>query len=203
MAPDPTAQIHPSALCETDDIGARTRVWAFAHLLPGARVGSDCNICDHVFIEGGAWLGDRVTVKNASLIWDGVTIEDDVFVGPRVTFTNDLRPRVGFPVPAGQFVPTFVRRGATLGANVTVVCGTTSRPLRHGGSRRRGDPGRAGPHGGHRGAGPAGRMGLRLRPLGRTGTPLRMRSSVQARGRTAGWWRSRQPTHPDRGLKHG
>ena len=77
-----------------------------------------------MFIEGGARLGDRVTVKNASLIWDGVTIEDDVFVGPRVTFTNDLRPRIGFPVPPGQFVRTLVRCGATLGANVTVVCGT-------------------------------------------------------------------------------
>jgi UDP-2-acetamido-3-amino-2,3-dideoxy-glucuronate N-acetyltransferase len=118
-------QIHPSALCETEHVGSGTRVWAFAHLLPGARVGADCNICDHVFIEGGAILGDRVTVKNASLIWDGVTIEDDVFIGPRVTFTNDLRPRIGFPVPADGFVPTVVRRGATLGANVTVVCGTT------------------------------------------------------------------------------
>ncbi len=125
MAPGPSVQIHPSALCETGQIGAGTRIWAFAHLLPGAQVGSDCNICDHVFIEGGARLGDRVTVKNASLIWDGVTIEDDVFVGPRVTFTNDLRPRIGFPCPPGQFVRTLVRSGATLGAGVTVVCGTT------------------------------------------------------------------------------
>jgi len=117
--------LHPQALCETDQVGPGTRIWAFAHLLPGARVGADCNICDQVFIEGGAVLGDRVTVKNASLIWDGVTIEDEVFVGPRVTFTNDRRPRIGFPVPAGQFVPTLVRRGATLGANVTVVCGVT------------------------------------------------------------------------------
>ena len=125
MASVPSVQIHPNALCETEHVGAGTRIWAFAHLLAGAQVGSDCNICDHVFIEGGARLGDRVTVKNASLIWDGVTIEDDVFIGPRVTFTNDLRPRIGFPVPPGQFVPTTVRRGATLGANVTVVCGTT------------------------------------------------------------------------------
>ena len=98
-------QVHPAALCETDQVGPRTRIWAFAHLLPGAVVGADCNICDHVFIEGGARLGDRVTVKNACLIWDGVEIGDEVFVGPRVTFTNDLRPRIGFAVPAGEYVP--------------------------------------------------------------------------------------------------
>ncbi len=125
MPLDPTVQIHPAALCETDDVGPRTRIWAFAHLLAGARVGADCNICDHVFVEGGARLGDRVTVKNASLIWDAVDIGDDVFIGPRVTFTNDLRPRIGHSLPPEEFVPTVVRRGASLGANVTVVCGVT------------------------------------------------------------------------------
>ena len=125
MSLDPTVQIHPAALCETDDVGPRTRIWAFAHLLPGAKVGADCNICDHVFVEGRARLGDRVTVKNASLIWDAVDIGDDVFIGPRVTFTNDLRPRIGHALPPEQFVPTVVRRGASLGANVTVVCGVT------------------------------------------------------------------------------
>ena len=125
MGLDSTVRLHPAALCESDDVGPRTRIWAFAHVLPGAHIGADANICDHAFVEGGAWLGDRVTVKNASLIWDGVTIGDDVFIGPRVTFTNDLRPRVGFPVPGGEFVPTHVRRGASLGASVTVVCGVT------------------------------------------------------------------------------
>ncbi len=128
MAPHQPAQIHPDARCETEHVGAGTRIWAFAHLLPGARVGADCNICDSVFIEGGASVGDRVTVKNASLIWDGVTIEDDVFVGPRVTFTNDRRPRIGFPVQPGDFVPTLVRHGTTLGASVTIVCGVTIGP---------------------------------------------------------------------------
>jgi UDP-2-acetamido-3-amino-2,3-dideoxy-glucuronate N-acetyltransferase len=122
---DPSVRVHPAALCETDQVGPRTRIWAFAHLLPGAVVGADCNICDHVFIEGGARLGDRVTVKNACLIWDGVEIGDEVFIGPRVTFTNDLRPRIGFAVPAGEYVRTSVQHGATLGANVTVVCGVT------------------------------------------------------------------------------
>src|SRR5215471_4941036 len=85
--------VHPAALCESDRVGARTRVWAFAHVLPGAVVGADCNLCDHAFIESGAVLGDRVTVKNAVLVWDGVTVEDDVFLGPNMVFTNDLRPR--------------------------------------------------------------------------------------------------------------
>jgi UDP-2-acetamido-3-amino-2,3-dideoxy-glucuronate N-acetyltransferase len=125
MPLDRSVQVHPAALCETEDVGPRTRIWAFAHLLEGAQVGADCNICDHVFIEGGARVGDRVTIKNASLIWDAVEIEDDVFIGPRVTFTNDLRPRIGYSVPPDQFVPTLVRRGASLGANVTVVCGVT------------------------------------------------------------------------------
>jgi UDP-2-acetamido-3-amino-2,3-dideoxy-glucuronate N-acetyltransferase len=118
-----TVHVHPRGLCESDSVGDGTRVWAFAHVLRGAVVGRDCNICDGAFIESGAVLGDRVTVKNAVLIWDGVTIEDDVFLGPAVVFTNDLRPRRNDApfVP----VPTRVRRGASLGASVTVVCGTT------------------------------------------------------------------------------
>jgi UDP-3-O-[3-hydroxymyristoyl] glucosamine N-acyltransferase len=85
--------VHPRGLCESDDVGAGTRVWAFAHVMPGASVGRDCNICGHAFVETGARIGDRVTVKNAVLVWDGVEIGDDVFLGPGVIFTNDLRPR--------------------------------------------------------------------------------------------------------------
>src|SRR5262245_30157354 len=70
--------IHPQALCESTDVGAGTRVWAFAHVMKGARVGEDCNLCDHSFIESGAVLGNRVTVKNAVLVWDKVTVEDEV-----------------------------------------------------------------------------------------------------------------------------
>ena len=116
-----TVQVHPQGLCESDTVGDGTRVWAFAHVLPGAVVGRDCNIGDGAFVEGGARLGDRVTVKNNVLVWDGVTVEDDVFLGPAVVFTNDLRPRrTDAPfVP----VPTVIRRGASLGASVTVVCG--------------------------------------------------------------------------------
>jgi len=120
---DPSVFVHPMALCECADIGPRTRVWAFAHVLPDARVGADCNICDHVFIEGGARVGDRVTVKNAVLIWDGVTVEDDVFLGPNMVFTNDLTPRAHVKKTREQLLPTVVRRGATIGANATIVCG--------------------------------------------------------------------------------
>ena len=93
MARDPSVFVHEKGLCESDDVGARTRVWAFAHVMRGAVVGSDCNIGDHAFIEQGARIGDRVTVKNAVLVWDGVTVEDEVFLGPNMVFTNvrDLR----------------------------------------------------------------------------------------------------------------
>jgi acetyltransferase-like isoleucine patch superfamily enzyme len=122
---DPTVYVHPRGLCESDQVGPRTRIWAFAHVLPGARLGADCNVCDHVFVEGGAVVGDRVTIKNGVLLWDRVTVEDDVFLGPGVVFTNDLRPRAAFKVSPAEFVPTLVRRGASIGANATVVCGVT------------------------------------------------------------------------------
>ena len=120
--------VHPQGLCESDQVGEGTRVWAFAHVLPGAVVGAGCNVCDHAFIEGGARVGDRVTIKNAVLVWDGVTVEDEVFLGPNMVFTNDLWPRAAVKKGPGEFVPTLVRRGATIGANATIVCGTTSGP---------------------------------------------------------------------------
>jgi UDP-2-acetamido-3-amino-2,3-dideoxy-glucuronate N-acetyltransferase len=122
---DPSVFVHELALCESDQIGPRTRVWAFAHVLPGARIGADCNVCDHAFIEGGAVLGDRVTVKNNVLVWDGVTVEDAVFLGPNVVFTNHPRPRADFKIGRAAWQATLVRRGATIGANATVVCGIT------------------------------------------------------------------------------
>lgn len=118
--------VHPAGLCESETVGAGTRIWAFAHVLRGAVVGRDCNICDHAFVEDGAVLGDRVTVKNAVLIWRGVTVGDDVFLGPAVTFTNDLAPRSrALQGERDWLVPTTVSRGASLGANVTVLCGIT------------------------------------------------------------------------------
>ena len=125
MSTGPTVFVHEKALCETEDIGAGTRVWAFAHVMKGVSIGEDCNIGDHVFIETGARLGDRVTVKNNVLLWDRVTIEDEVFLGPNAVFTNDLNPRVAFKKPPERFLPTLVRRGASIGANATIVCGVT------------------------------------------------------------------------------
>jgi UDP-2-acetamido-3-amino-2,3-dideoxy-glucuronate N-acetyltransferase len=115
--------VHPDARCETASVGAGTRIWAFAHVLAGATIGSDCNICDHAFVEGAARVGNRVTVKNGVLIWDGVTIEDDVFLGPGVVFTNDLTPRAHVKKSSADLLPTLVRQGATIGANATIVCG--------------------------------------------------------------------------------
>jgi UDP-2-acetamido-3-amino-2,3-dideoxy-glucuronate N-acetyltransferase len=113
--------IHPQALCETTEVGAGTRIWAFAHLLPGARIGADCNICDGVFIENGVSVGDRVTVKCGVQLWDGVTLGDDVFVGPNATFTNDPMPRSRhwLETPGS----THVHAGASIGANATILPG--------------------------------------------------------------------------------
>src|SRR5687767_12976679 len=112
---------HPNALVESAAIGAGTRVWAFAHVLPGARIGRDCNICDGVFIENDVRVGDRVTIKCGVQLWDGVTIEDDVFIGPNATFTNDPFPRS--KVYPSEFSRTVVGQGASIGANATLLCG--------------------------------------------------------------------------------
>jgi UDP-2-acetamido-3-amino-2,3-dideoxy-glucuronate N-acetyltransferase len=117
--------VHPNGLCESDDIGDGTRVWAFAHVLPGARIGRDCNVCDGAFVESGVVLGDNVTVKNHVLLFHGVTCEDHVFLGPNVVFTNDLRPRAHRKLGPESLLPTLVRNGATLGAGAVVVCGVT------------------------------------------------------------------------------
>jgi acetyltransferase-like isoleucine patch superfamily enzyme/dTDP-4-dehydrorhamnose 3,5-epimerase-like enzyme len=115
------AFIHPNALCESTAIGAGTRIWAFAHVLPGARLGADCNICDGVFIENDVVIGDRVTIKCGVQVWDGISIEDDVFIGPNATFTNDRFPRS--KVYPEAFARTIVRQGASIGANATILPG--------------------------------------------------------------------------------
>ena len=117
------AFVHPQALCESPHLGAGTRIWAFAHVLPGARIGADCNVCDHVFIENDVLVGDRVTIKCGVQLWDGVRLEDDVFVGPNATFTNDIFPRSKQYPQA--FAHTEVRRGASIGANATILPGVT------------------------------------------------------------------------------
>jgi acetyltransferase-like isoleucine patch superfamily enzyme/dTDP-4-dehydrorhamnose 3,5-epimerase-like enzyme len=110
---------HDQALVESDTIGDGTKIWAFAHILPGARIGVDCNICDHTFIENDVVVGDRSTIKCGVQLWDGVTIEDDVFIGPNATFTNDRLPR-NKRRPT-RFLRTLVKRGASVGANSTIL----------------------------------------------------------------------------------
>lgn len=117
--------IHPEACCETESIGGGTRVWAGAHILRGAKIGRDCNIGENVFIENHVSIGDGCTIKNSVAIWDKVTLADGVFVGPDAVFTNDLRPRAFIKKPQEAFHKTEVHRGATIGANATVVCGVT------------------------------------------------------------------------------
>ncbi len=112
---------HPNAIVESTKVGKGTRIWAFAHVLPGAVIGEDCNLCDHTFIENDVTLGNRVTVKCGVQIWDGITIEDDVFIGPNATFTNDAFPRS--KVYPESFARTLVRKGASIGANATILPG--------------------------------------------------------------------------------
>ncbi len=121
----PAFFVHPKGLAESEHIGEGTRVWAFAHVMEGATLGAACNIGECSFVESGAVLGDNVTIKNGVQVWAGVTCEDWVFVGPNATFTNDLRPRVMFPKDPADFSSTRVCRGATIGANATIVAGIT------------------------------------------------------------------------------
>ena len=116
-----THYVHPKGICESENVGDGTRVWAFAHVLPGARIGADCNICDHVFVENDVLIGDRVTIKSGVQVWDGVMLADDVFVGPNVTFTNDPMPRS--KVHPEEFAMTVVAQGASLGGGSVILPG--------------------------------------------------------------------------------
>lgn len=112
---------HPNALVETNNIGKNTRIWAFSHVLPGAIIGEDCNLCDLVFVENDVVIGNRVTIKSGVQLWDGITLEDDVFIGPNATFTNDPFPRSKQYPEA--FSRTLICRGASIGANATILPG--------------------------------------------------------------------------------
>jgi acetyltransferase-like isoleucine patch superfamily enzyme/dTDP-4-dehydrorhamnose 3,5-epimerase-like enzyme len=114
-------RFHPTALVESGHVGEGTLVWEYAHILPGARIGRDCNICDHTFIENDVIIGDRVTVKCGVQLWDGMRVEDDVFIGPNATFTNDRFPRSKQHL--AEYPPTIIRRGASIGANATLAPG--------------------------------------------------------------------------------
>src|ERR1700733_1144723 len=116
---------HPQALVDTDEVGDRTRIWAFAHVMRGAHVGSDCNLGEHTFIEGGASLGNNVTVKNGVSVWARVTVEDNCFLGPHCVFTTDMNPRAYIKKGPEGLLPTLIKANSTIGANATIVCGNT------------------------------------------------------------------------------
>ncbi len=113
--------VHPNAICESQSVGDGTRIWAFVHVMPGAVIGRDGNICDQVFIEDDVVIGDRVTIKSGVQVWDGLRIADDVFVGPNATFTNDPFPRSR--KRPESFPTTRVEKGASIGANATILPG--------------------------------------------------------------------------------
>lgn len=114
--------IHPLADVQSENIGSGTLIWQFAVVLKGAVIGENCNINCHTFIENDVIIGNNVTVKSGVYIWDGIKIEDDVFIGPAVVFTNDVRPRSKQRKP---FEPTIIKKGASLGANTTILGGIT------------------------------------------------------------------------------
>lgn len=115
--------IHQLADVAECQIGKGTRVWQFAVVLKGARIGDDCNICAQTLIEGDVVIGDRVTVKSGVQIWNGSVIGDDVFIGPNVTFSNDLYPR-SKQYPA-RFQGVTIHNCASIGANATLLPGVT------------------------------------------------------------------------------
>jgi UDP-2-acetamido-3-amino-2,3-dideoxy-glucuronate N-acetyltransferase len=115
--------IHPLSDVQSTQIGVGSRVWQFAVVLKGARIGADCNICSHTLIEADVVIGDSVTIKSGVYIWDGTTIEDRVFIGPCVAFTNDKMPRS--KVYPSQFSKILIKQNASIGANATLLPGVT------------------------------------------------------------------------------
>ena len=115
--------IHELTDCKSKNIGKDTNVWQYCVIFPNAKIGDNCNICANVLIENDVTVGNNVTVKSGVQLWDGVTIEDNVFIGPNVTFTNDLFPRS--KVHPKEYAKTIIKKGASIGANSTIVCGRT------------------------------------------------------------------------------
>ena len=115
--------IHPLSDVKSTNIGENTNIWQFCVVFPEAKIGTGCNICANVLIENEVIVGNNVTVKSGVQLWDGVTLEDNVFVGPNVTFTNDLFPRS--KNPDWKLSKTVVKKGASIGANATILCGIT------------------------------------------------------------------------------
>ena len=115
--------IHPLSDVHSSNIGDDTKIWQFSVVLAGARIGKNCNICANTFIENDVTVGDNVTIKCGVQLWDGVTIEDNVVLGPNVTFANDKHPRS--KVYPDTFMRTTVKKGASIGANATILPGVT------------------------------------------------------------------------------
>lgn len=115
--------IHQLAECKSSQIGENTNIWQFCVIFPNAKIGNNCNICANVLIENDVTIGNNVTVKSGVQLWDGVIVEDNAFIGPNVTFTNDLFPRS--KVYPKKFERTIIKKGASIGANSTILPGVT------------------------------------------------------------------------------
>lgn len=116
-------KIHPLADVNSINIGVGTRVWQYSIVFSGAKIGTNCNLCAHTLVEGDVVIGNNVTVKSGVFLWDGIRIEDEVFIGPNATFTNDLMPRS--KVYPEAFKGILIQRGASIGANATLLPGIT------------------------------------------------------------------------------
>jgi acetyltransferase-like isoleucine patch superfamily enzyme len=113
--------IHPLADVQTNQIGDKTSVWQFVVILKNAKIGSNCNINCHTFIENDVVIGDNVTVKSGVYLWDGIRVDDSVFIGPNATFVNDPYPKSKqYPT---EFQQTYLRKGCSIGANATILGG--------------------------------------------------------------------------------
>ena len=119
--------VHESSyIDEGTEIGENTTIWHFCHILKGTRIGRDCRIGQNVVVGPHVTIGHRVKIQNNVSVYQGVTLEDDVFCGPSMVFTNVITPRCAFPRNSdNDFAPTLVKRGASIGANATIVCGRT------------------------------------------------------------------------------
>lgn len=118
-------QAHASAYIDQPcEIGAGTRIWHFCHVMAGAHIGRNCSLGQNVFVAASVVVGDGVRIQNNVSLYDGVVLEDDVFCGPSCVFTNVINPRSQYP-RRNEYQKTLVRRGATLGANATIICGAT------------------------------------------------------------------------------
>lgn len=116
-------KIHPLADVQSTSVGANSRIWQYSVVLPGATIGSECNLCAHTFVESDVVIGNNVTIKSGVFLWDGTRIEDNVFIGPNATFTNDPMPRS--KVYPESFKGIRVRFGASIGANATILPGVS------------------------------------------------------------------------------